>query len=198
MPLEGAASFSFNKIFVVDAESAAVKVCLQDKRCTLDAVPHIAGQGALLLNPLPPSPARRECTHALADDVASPTLWACVAYSSQGEPVSHQVLLSDGVSPCGGGGAVDGVMRWLEEFASRLLAMRYRIIAENGAGVPATLSLSLFDTAHPAAAEAVRPCLALPTPFSGASQVHAQSASCALNTCMNPRRVVTRELDQCP
>mmetsp|Transcript_12374 Transcript_12374/g.37252 ORF Transcript_12374/g.37252 Transcript_12374/m.37252 type:complete len:473 (+) Transcript_12374:86-1504(+) len=89
-----AASFSFNKIFVVDAESAAVKVCLQDKRCTLDAVPQIVGQ-------------------------------------------------------------VDGVMRWLEEFASRLLAMRYRIIAENGAGVPATLSLSLFDTAQPGAAEAI-------------------------------------------
>lgn len=52
--------------------------------------------------------------------------------------------------------AADGVMRWLEEFSARLLGDRYRIVAESGAGVPATLSLSLFDAAPPGAAEAVR------------------------------------------
>lgn len=46
-------------------------------------------------------------------------------------------------------------MRWLEEFSARLLGDRYRIVAESGAGVPATLSLSLFDAAPPGAAEAV-------------------------------------------
>ena len=51
--------------------------------------------------------------------------------------------------------AADGVMRWLEEFSARLLGDRYRIVAESGAGVPPTLSLSLFDAAPPRAAEAV-------------------------------------------
>lgn len=46
-----AASYSFNKIFVVDSGTAAVKVCLQDKRCTLDAAPALPGQGSSRLVP---------------------------------------------------------------------------------------------------------------------------------------------------
>lgn len=47
------------------------------------------------------------------------------------------------------------MLRWLEEFAARLTAGRYRITPFTDAGVEPTRALSLFDLALPNTTEAV-------------------------------------------
>lgn len=47
------------------------------------------------------------------------------------------------------------MLLWLEEFAARVAAHRFRVINERSTGVPATLTLSLLDCSPPAASQAV-------------------------------------------